>query len=108
MEVLKTNGGVQLLDRAVGVLRHLAAAGERGERLSSVAQALELSVPTAHRILSALEGHGLVEREVATRRFRLGVGLFSLGAQAADGTDRGAPRASRTNAAPWVIIRIGT
>ncbi len=77
--------GAQLLDRAVAILQRLGEAGERGERLTAIAESVGLNVSTAHRILGALERHGLVERETATRRHRLGVALFALGAQAADG-----------------------
>ena len=80
-----TPSGTQLLDRAVAVIRHLAAAGEAGDRLGGIAEALGLNLSTAHRILGALERHSLVEREGATRSYRLGVALFALGAQAADG-----------------------
>jgi DNA-binding IclR family transcriptional regulator len=79
-------GGTQLLDRAVAVLQHLATAGDGGERLTTIAEAVGLNISTAHRILGALERHGLVEREASTRRHRLGVALFALGARAADGT----------------------
>jgi DNA-binding IclR family transcriptional regulator len=77
--------GTQLLDRAIAVLQRLGEAGERGERLTAIAQSVGLNVSTAHRILGALERHGLAERETATRRHKLGVALFALGAQAADG-----------------------
>ncbi|HLI11845.1 MAG TPA: IclR family transcriptional regulator [Alphaproteobacteria bacterium] len=70
----------------MAVLRHLAAVGDGGERLTAIADAIGLNVSTTHRILRALERHGLVEREAATRRHRLGIALFSLGMQAADGT----------------------
>lgn len=78
--------GTQLLDRAVALLNHLGEIGERGARAQEVATALGLTAPTAHRILAALQRHGLVEREAATKRYRLGLSLFAMGAKAADGT----------------------
>jgi DNA-binding IclR family transcriptional regulator len=78
--------GTQLLDRAVSILKQLGEAGERGAKMSAIAGALELKTSTAHRIISALERHGLIEREHATKRYRLGLALFALGAAAADGT----------------------
>ena len=78
--------GTQLLDRAVAVLRFLGDAGEEGAKISVLAESLGLTSSTAHRIISGLERHGLIEREQATKRYRLGLSLFSLGAQAADGT----------------------
>ena len=78
--------GTQLLDRAVAILNHLGAIGEQGARSAELAEAVGLTQPTAHRIIGALERHGLIEREQATKRYRLGLSLFVLGAQAADGT----------------------
>lgn len=78
--------GTQLLDRAVALLNHLGEVGEQGARAQEVAKALGLTASTAHRILAALQRHGLIEREAATKRFRLGLSLFTIGAKAADGT----------------------
>jgi DNA-binding IclR family transcriptional regulator len=78
--------GTQLLDRAVAILKHLGGEGERGSKLSAIAEALDLKTSTAHRIIAALERHGLIEREQATKSYRLGLALFALGATAADGT----------------------
>jgi DNA-binding IclR family transcriptional regulator len=83
---LDQSTGTQLLDRAVALLNHLGEAGERGGRAHEVAKALGLTASTAHRILAALQRHGLVEREAATKRYRLGLSLFAMGAKAADGT----------------------
>lgn len=78
--------GTQLLDRTVGVLKLLGEFGEQGARIAEIAEKLGLKTPTAHRIVTALERHGLIERERATKRYRLGLALFALGATAADGT----------------------
>jgi DNA-binding IclR family transcriptional regulator len=78
--------GTQLLDRAVAILKFLGDAGVQGAKASELAEAVGLKAPTAHRIIAGLERHGLIERERATRRYRLGLSLFALGAQAADGT----------------------
>lgn len=78
--------GTQLLDRTVGVIKLLGTFGEKGARMSEIAESLGLKTSTAHRIVTALERHGLIEREHATKRYRLGLALFALGATAADGT----------------------
>jgi DNA-binding IclR family transcriptional regulator len=78
--------GTQLLDRAVAMLTLLGEAGQAGARTLELGEQLNLTTPTTHRIIAALERHGLVEREASTRRYRLGLALFSLGAKAADGT----------------------
>ena len=77
--------GTQLLDRAVAILGYLGDVGEAGARSTDLAEALGLTQPTAHRIIGALERHGLIEREQSTKRYRLGLSLFVLGAKAADG-----------------------
>ena len=78
--------GTQLLDRTVSVIKLLGTFGEKGARMSEIAESLGLKTSTAHRIVTALERHGLIEREHATKRYRLGLALFALGATAADGT----------------------
>lgn len=86
---LKAKGhsqGTQLLDRAIGILNFLGDAGQEGERVSAIAEAVGLNGSTSHRIITALERHGLIERETSTKRYRLGLSLLTLGAKAADGT----------------------
>ena len=78
--------GTQLLDRTVGVIKLLGEFGEKGARMAEIAESLDLKTSTAHRIVTALERHGLIEREHTTKRYRLGLALFALGATAADGT----------------------
>ncbi len=78
--------GTQLLDRAVAILKFLGKAGQAGSTVSELTTSMGLAPSTAHRIVTALERHGLVERERHTRRLRLGLALFAMGAAAADGT----------------------
>lgn len=85
-EDVARTAGAQLLDRAVTILRFLAEAGDQGAKAVAIAEAAGLKAATAHRIIAALEAHGLVERETTTRRYRLGLSMFTLAAAAADGT----------------------
>jgi DNA-binding IclR family transcriptional regulator len=85
-EDLEHPTGTQLLDRAVAILKLLGQAGEGGARAAAIAEAVALKASTAHRIISALERHNLVEREHATKQYRLSVALLALGSQAAEGT----------------------
>ncbi len=78
--------GTQLLDRAVSVIKLLGEVGESGAKMAEIGESLGLKTSTTHRIVTALERHGLIEREHATKRYRLGLALFALGAAAADGT----------------------
>ena len=78
--------GTQLLDRAVAILNHLGEIGRAGARVSDIAETFGLNMSTAHRIITGLERHRYVERDEATKRYRLGLALFALGAKAADTT----------------------
>ena len=71
--------GLQLLDRAVSLLRALGGGGEDGLRLVDLQRATGLSKPTAHRLLAGLVENGLVAHDAATRRYRLGHELAVLG-----------------------------
>jgi DNA-binding IclR family transcriptional regulator len=78
--------GTQLLDRAVAMLNYLGEVGRGGARVSEIAEAFGLNMSTAHRIISGLERHRYVERDSGSKRYRLGLALFALGAKAADTT----------------------
>lgn len=69
--------------RAVQVLKILAEHQEAGLRFVDVAALCELQQPTAHRLLRALQVEQLVERDAASRRYRLGPLTFELGMAAA-------------------------
>ncbi len=74
---------MQSLERSIGILRALAAAGTSELRLSDVARAVRLSKPTTSRILSALCHEGLVEVTREAKTFRLGSEVVFLGWSAA-------------------------
>lgn len=71
----------QVLDRTFSILELFDE--ERPEWSSTeVARALELPVPTAHRILSALAQRGYVSQHAESKRFRLGIAALQLGDRA--------------------------
>jgi DNA-binding IclR family transcriptional regulator len=76
-----TLSGVGVLDKTVAVLRALERIGPAG--LADVQAEAGLPRATAHRLLRALEHHGLVRRD-EQGRFCPGLGLISLGRAAAD------------------------
>jgi DNA-binding IclR family transcriptional regulator len=67
--------GVGVLDKAVGILSFLAEDGPAS--LAGVVRGTGLARPTAYRLLTALEAHGLVAREGG--RYLLGLRLLSWG-----------------------------
>ncbi len=73
------SAGESVLDRAV---RILDAFGPQAPVLSvaEIARAADLPIATAHRLVSELERHGLLQRD-ADRRVRVGVRLWELAAR---------------------------
>jgi DNA-binding IclR family transcriptional regulator len=76
-----TVSGVGVVDKTVAVLRALERGG--AATLGEVQTATDLPRATAHRLLVALERHGLVRRD-DDGRFVLGLGLIALGRAASD------------------------
>ena len=78
--------GTQAVRRAVGVLKAFTVSRpELG--LSQVARAAGLNKTTAFRLLSALEGEGLVQRVPQSEAYRLGPELVALGGRALGSAD---------------------
>lgn len=80
-----TNSSVQSVDRAARVMEILARDGAAG--VGEVARELEVHGSTASRLINALEAHDLVERDGATGRARLGMGVLRLAAATRSGLD---------------------
>jgi IclR family transcriptional regulator, acetate operon repressor len=71
----------QVLERTFSILDLFDE--ERPEwSTTEVARALDLPIPTAHRILMALKRHGYVSQHEETKRFRLGISALQLGDRA--------------------------
>jgi DNA-binding IclR family transcriptional regulator len=86
---------IQVIDRAVVILRAIADEGSP-MRLRDVVAATGLSTTTVHRILGSLVDNGICEQEEGA--YRLGLGMFELGARAQTGLDvreRGRPELER-------------
>ena len=83
----ETNGyGPRVLDRTFAILR-LFTPDAADWTVTEAAQALDLPVPTVHRLLAALQRHGYVARDEVSKRYRLGVAAFELGRRASSSTD---------------------
>jgi IclR family acetate operon transcriptional repressor len=68
------------VDRAVAILNVFDGSGSLA--LVDIARAAGLSETTTLRYVSSLASHELLEREDASGRYRLGLGLFQLGQRA--------------------------
>lgn len=75
--------GAQTVTRAIRLLKLIASQPPEGARLTDVARLLELERPTAHRLLQALTGEGMLVQHKASRRYSLGAVVFELGLLAA-------------------------
>ncbi len=83
--------GVGVLDKAVKILARLSADGPAS--LAEVVEGTGLSRPTAWRLLSALEAHGLVARRGG--KYALGLRLLGWGERAAAVASPGLVEAAR-------------
>jgi DNA-binding IclR family transcriptional regulator len=72
---------IQSVDRAAILLKAIAGA-RQPPTVVQLAQLCGLNRSTVWRLLSTLERHGLVERDVVTQRYSVGVGLLGLAAAA--------------------------
>ena len=69
---------VQVLDRALAVVDAIAEQQEPTS-LTDLAAKLQLNKSTVHRLVMILERHRVIERDLQTGRYRLGMRLFELG-----------------------------
>lgn len=75
---------VQSIERAVSILKLVASHNGKGARLADVVTATKLGKSTAHRLLSALVGSGLIDQDPSTRAYFLGYQIVTLGEIAAN------------------------
>lgn len=71
--------GTQSLERLCSLMRAVAAAGERGQRLADVAETTGLNAATAHRMLRVLMLSDVVEQDAATHLYFPGPAMLRLG-----------------------------
>jgi DNA-binding IclR family transcriptional regulator len=81
--VAQRRTGTQSLDRAVRLLREIAAHAKSGVRLTDLIAATGLSKGTVRRLLAAMIREELLEQDPQTRRYFLGHEIFKLGTIAA-------------------------
>jgi DNA-binding IclR family transcriptional regulator len=75
---MATTYHLESVDRVMKVLNAFAESGQE-PRLTDLSLWLEMPKPQVLRILSTLQAGGYVERDPATKRYRLGLRLFQLG-----------------------------
>lgn len=104
---------VQSVQRAVQVLRELAAGGPR-LGVTELADRVGVAKPTVHALLRTLEGEGLVVQDAETGKYQLGPGLLMLGNAYLDTQELRARSltwadalANQTGEAVWVTVLTG-
>ncbi len=75
--------GTQSIERALLLLREIAAHNRSGSRLLDLATRTSLQRPTVHRMLKCLSHEGMVQQDPDTHRYYLGSMAFELGLTAA-------------------------
>lgn len=71
---------MQAIDRISLILEYLSAHPD-GMTLSEIAEHIDLAQSVVHRFLHALKKHAYVTQDAMTKKYRLSLKLFSLGAQ---------------------------
>ena len=106
--------GTQSIERAVRILRELAARGESGWRLSDLAARCEVDKGTAHRVLACLVRERLVQQRAVDKHYFPGPMLYELGLslpgyaafqQACE--SRLSKFAAQMEAIAWLLLRSG-
>jgi len=75
--------GTQSIERALTLMREIAAHNRGGSRLLDLAARTGLQRPTVHRMLKCLAHEGMVQQDGDTHRYYLGSMVFELGLTAA-------------------------
>ncbi len=69
------------VDKALRIVELLEKKGEMG--ITAIGKNLRLAPSTAHRLAASLAGHDFIAKDPATRRYRLGMGIFRIGSSVA-------------------------
>jgi DNA-binding IclR family transcriptional regulator len=80
-------GGVQSLRRAAALLRALAKSPTSGSRLKDLTDTLGFERATIHRLLRTMIEEGLVEQDISSKRYHLGLDFFALASAASNRYD---------------------
>ena len=84
---IEVAGRVQSVDRALRLLEEVADR-DVGATVAELAVASDLNRATVWRLLGTLAAHGLVDRDPASSRYRIGYGVIRLSAAADHGSLR--------------------
>lgn len=86
-EAREPRGTSQTANRALVLLKLVAAAPGDGLRLADIASEAGFDRATAHRLLASLMQHAFIEQDPDSKRYRLGLEFFTLAAAASNRFD---------------------
>jgi len=79
MEIpISKNGRIKSIDKALSLLEFLSV-NEQETGITEIGKNLHLGLSTVHRILFTLKSRGYVIQNCNTKKYRLGIKLFTLG-----------------------------
>ncbi|MDN3495766.1 IclR family transcriptional regulator [Planococcus sp. APC 4015] len=87
MDTRSTIPGAQSVSRAARLLRLVTQAGDDGMPSAELSRRADLTRPTTHRLLQALQHEGLVDQDDRTGRWTPGPELYLMGTVAASRYD---------------------
>ncbi len=76
--IIINNNRASTLERAIKILEYLATS-EESKRLSDIAEYFDIPNGTTYNILKTLEKYNFIDREITSKRYRLGFKMFQLG-----------------------------
>lgn len=68
---------MQSVDRIVKILELLSKYKD-GVGIKEISESIDLPLSTTHRIISSLKGHGYIEQDNVTKKYKIGVQILSL------------------------------
>lgn len=83
LEDVSRLSGTQSIERALTLIREIAAHNRTGSRLLDLANRTGLQRPTVHRMLKCLTAENMIQQDPETHRYYLGPMVFELGLTAA-------------------------
>ncbi|WP_407493791.1 IclR family transcriptional regulator [Pseudooceanicola sp. MF1-13] len=83
----KAPQGSQTVDKAMGLLKIIAASSADGLRLMDLAEQSGLDRATTYRLVTSLANHNFVDQDTLSKRYTLGLEFFALASAASNRHD---------------------
>lgn len=70
---------IQSVDRAMTLIDIVSKAGENGIPLKDISQQIDVNSSTVHHLLATLSHHHVIDQDLASKRYHLGIRLIEWG-----------------------------